>query len=84
MMKYFVIFAFIMFGISTFFFGYTTAELIEHKMPYNAIIIDIPLALVGIGLSAVSVYAWLKSNGKIGEGWAFIAVLCILSLKGCS
>ncbi len=46
--------------------------------------IDIPLAIAGVGLAAVSVYAWIKSDGQIGEGWALIAFVCIASLKGCN
>jgi hypothetical protein len=35
-------------------------------------------AVIVVGLAAVSVYAYLRSNGQVGSGWAFLAVLVLI------
>lgn len=39
---------------------------------------SIAIAILVVGLAAVSVTAWLMSDGEIGEGWAMIAFLVLL------
>jgi hypothetical protein len=34
-------------------------------------------SIVVVGLASLSVYAYLKSGGEIGEGWAVLAVLIL-------
>jgi hypothetical protein len=34
-------------------------------------------SIMVVGLASLSVYAYLNSNGEIGPGWAFLAVLVL-------
>ena len=35
-------------------------------------------AILVVGLAAVSVFAWLSSEGKIGDGWGLLAVVVLI------
>lgn len=44
---------------------------------------DIALAIAAVGCVFASVYCHVRTNGGEGLGWGIIAVLLLLSLKGC-
>lgn len=41
---------------------------------------SIALSIMGLGFAAISVYAWLNSDGQIGMGWGLLAFLCWLAV----
>ena len=43
---------------------------------------NIGWAIVIVGFAFASIYAHIKTNGRCGEGWAFLAVLVLIS-GGC-